>query len=251
VEGQPTPYVKGPKVENYSTSAVRTLQLIEYFSHQQRPLRAHEIAKHFQWQTSSTAQILKSLVHEAYLTFNDRTKLYQPAPRLVTISSAMGAGFTECQQLHSLIEGLSAETGETVALTTRYASVMQVLDVVSPDGSHGYIGAKIPLLNSLAGLSTLSQLTDHEMRRILRRFYVCPGPWGEPEEEVMKHISEIRSEGFGFGGFIEEMSGITLNIPDKLANVPLVLGIAGRQQWSKIDACGIVELVNRRLQEMF
>ncbi|MDB5451556.1 MAG: hypothetical protein JWO33_134, partial [Caulobacteraceae bacterium] len=78
---------------NISKSAIRALDLLEYFAVVKRPLRATDIAHAFNLHPSSTDQLLKTMVDSAYLLIDPLEKLYYPSPRLVRFANWLTSGY--------------------------------------------------------------------------------------------------------------------------------------------------------------
>ncbi|RVT93215.1 IclR family transcriptional regulator [Sphingomonas crocodyli] len=100
-------------------SALRALDVIEYFSANTAPARTVDVSEALGIPNSSADEILRTLAKRGYLCFNRTTKRYAPSYKIVGTANAIEQGFFGGDRLRSLMTKLRDETGATVCLTTQ------------------------------------------------------------------------------------------------------------------------------------
>ena len=119
---------------NLSKSALRALDLLEFFALRRQPARAAEVARSLAMSHSSADQLLKTLASRAYLIFDGSTKLYWPSPRLLGFAATLERSYFGGSNLQQLIQYLVDETGCSVAISTPVGRLMQLTHFLSPPG---------------------------------------------------------------------------------------------------------------------
>jgi DNA-binding IclR family transcriptional regulator len=154
---------------NLAKSATRALDVLEHFAEVKHPLRATEIARMFGWHSSSTDQLLKTMVDSGYLIFEASRKLYRPSPRLVRFGAWLSADYYGGDRLHRLLGLVHGRSGETVTLAVRQDEAMQVVDVVQPGASQRVPakGLRVPMIGSALGSAYLAARSDTDVRQIV------------------------------------------------------------------------------------
>lgn len=212
-----------------SRSATRALDVLEYFGHVRRPLRAIEIARRLDLHPSTANQLLKTMVDSAHLTFEAVSKTYLPSPRLVRFGGWMVDTYGGDARLLRLIQQVQSASDEVVTLTTPNDIYMQVVDLLGTDfGAADVAGAerglRVSMFGSAIGAAYLSTLPDKEILRLADRARV---PASE-HEAVLKRIARIRQEGYADGPSSHgSIWSLAAPLPGKDLTVPLVLGLAG------------------------
>src|SRR5579859_7494960 len=95
-----------------AVSAIRALDILGEFRRLRRPLRAVELVDALGFPTSSTDQLLKSLVESGHLIFNRRAKTYFPSARLSPFGSWMSGLYFGEDRISRALEEISVATGE-------------------------------------------------------------------------------------------------------------------------------------------
>lgn len=215
---------------NISKSAIRALDVLEYFAIVKRPLRATDIAHALELHPSSTDQLLKTMVDSAYLLIDPMEKLYYPSPRLVRFANWLTSGYYGGENLCRLIETLAAQTGDTVTLSAPHGAWLQIVDVAEPVTSPGLIrkGSRAAVLTSTIGEAFLAAQTDHEVTRWIRR---TPEARRMDDGEIRILLDSLRAPreaGYVCGLSDEnQLFSIAMALPRPAAGALLVLGLAG------------------------
>jgi DNA-binding IclR family transcriptional regulator len=209
-----------------SRSAIRALDVLEYFGQARRPLRAIEISHALELHPSTANQLLKTMVDSGHLVFDARGKTYLPSHRLASFSAWMVESYGGDERLRGLVRQVQAATGEIVTLTAPNDLFMQVLDQagLGPSGLPTERGLRVSVFGSAVGAAYLSALGDGEIARLAKRARL---PAAEVEE-TLATVARIRRDGFADGPSID---GAVWSLAAPLTGegflAPLVLGLAG------------------------
>jgi DNA-binding IclR family transcriptional regulator len=212
-----------------SRSATRALDLLELFGRAQRPLRAIEISRALEMHSSTTNQLLKTMVDSAHLVFDARAKTYLPSPRLTEFSAWIVESYGADGRLRKLVEELHAQTGLVVTVTTPNDLFMQIVDAEIPgipgDERLPERGLQVSIFGSAIGSAYLSTLEDDAVLRIAHRARI-----GEEDMRSLVDMAHrIRDEGFAEGpaAMDERTWSLAMPLPAQGLHVPAVLGLAG------------------------
>lgn len=232
--GLPTDSIQNPgSKKNLSKSATRALDILEYFAMVGRPLRAVDIAQAFDFHTSSTDQLLKTLVDSAYLIFDSGKKLYYPSPRLVNFGSWLSANYFGEDRICRLLQSVHEMSGNIVTLSIRYGAFMQIVDVIEPLAQAGTImkGLRVPITESIIGTAFLAAHSDKEVIRIAGQVTTQTGRKLSVSElkELLKRVNATRSSGYVSGPavVVAEPWALAVALPPPAFGMTMVLGLAG------------------------
>jgi DNA-binding IclR family transcriptional regulator len=212
-------------MRNFAKSASRALDVLELFAVEQRPLGATEVAQALDLPGSSADQLLKTMTHAAYVSFDATSKRYYPSPRLAPFAGWLLQEYFGDNRLHALIDDLQRRVGGPVVLATRFDTVMQVVDVV---GAAIPKGMTIPL-TSVPGIAFLSSRSDGDVRSIIKRAVLYGMCSAKAADEVMLQTDLARTRGFACGRSVDLQGWtVALTLPEGPAGVPLVLSLGTR-----------------------
>lgn len=229
-----------------SRSAIRALDVLEYFGEAQRPLRAIEISHALKLHSSTTDQLLKTMVDSGHLAFEARAKTYLPSHRLASFSIWIVESYGGDERLRGLVRDVQAATGEIVTLTTPNDLFMQVVDQAGtgPSGRPAERGLRVSVFGSAVGAAYLSTLTDSEITRLADRARLSAG-------EVLKALASagrIRREGFAQEPTPDgDIWSIAAPLIGGDFPVPLVLGLAGPEDRVRPNSGGLQEVMRLAL----
>ncbi len=150
-------------------AAARTLDVIELFSRELRPLRLSEIADLLDAPVSSCFQLLKTLERRGYV-YALRLKSYYPTKQLLQKAEAIAAHDPIIMLLAPALEKLRDETGESVVLGQRSGDHVVMLEVI--ESPHlirftGHPGAVREMHCSALGKALLAEMTTEERNACL------------------------------------------------------------------------------------
>jgi DNA-binding IclR family transcriptional regulator len=214
-----------------SRSATRALDVLECFGKERRWLKAIEIARMLALQGSSANQLLKTMVDSAHLVFDARHKTYFPSPRLVGFTTLISEEFGTDDRLRLLVDDLYARTGLSVTLTTPNDLSMQILYIEMPAAQRTERGLRIDIFGSAIGSAYLASLSNREIRALVLRAGHAP----DAIAGILQEAFKVRQDGYADGsGPDPEIWTIAFSLPPVSAPFPLVLGVAGDVQETKM-----------------
>ncbi len=178
-------------------SVSRAFEFLEYFRLERRPLSLKAMVDRFGYPLVSTADILKSLLHLGYLSFDVKSKTYLPTPRLFELSSWISQELLDPFDLMKDLQGLHESSGLAVLLGT--TNDVELQTIVNLDGGQVIYGrARRCLFTSGTGVALLSALDDEIVER-LYRLAATRGFFNRNElrlDDVRLDIAAVRRRGY-------------------------------------------------------
>jgi DNA-binding IclR family transcriptional regulator len=153
-------------------SALRVLELLEFFAEWRRPASVKEIAQSLAIPQSSTSVLLKSLKESGYFDHDPRTGMYAPNVRLSLATGWIEEQLYSEQSLLRMMERVLAETGHTVMIGTRqgvHVRYLHVLQATRAGSFQSKSGLLRPLFRSATGKMLLTTLPERDIGRLLRQ----------------------------------------------------------------------------------
>jgi DNA-binding IclR family transcriptional regulator len=216
-------------------SCARVVEIFEFFREATAPVRGIDIARALGIPTSSTNELLKTLVDAGYVAFNHRTKRYGPSFRLASLGIKLSQTFFAGSRLYDLIQAIHEATHETVALTVQNGFHMQFVDFVFGSyfnpGLHAH-GAKIRMVGSSAGGALLTLMSREEVIEIAKYATRLETP-KQRMSSVQRIIGDVQStKQRGFSVSDETMHppgiiSIAMPLPVRPMNAPMIVGLGG------------------------
>jgi DNA-binding IclR family transcriptional regulator len=214
-----------------SKSALRALDVLEYFARRQSPARAIEVAESLRLHTSSADQLLKTLVTRAYLIFDPETKRYHPSPRLLGFATFLDNIYFGSDRLRSLMDGLVRRTGYVTVLSTPAGRHMRLIQFLAPSGKFyaRLPGRPFPIFGSAAGSAILATWPRTTVRDLIAQSQDQLGPLAATPDVILAQLSEVRANGHAFGGAYEiaEKCSIAIALPPAKFGTELTLSLRG------------------------
>lgn len=183
-------------------SAVRALQVLEFFEQIQRPAGLQEIANAMQWPTSSTSVLIKTLCEMGYLNRHSDNHKFAPTMRQPLLGGWIRAGHADGHALAGLVREARRTTGLSTVLSTRhghhvqyiYVQLAQAKDYVSRSPSSGTLR---PICRCAAGITMLTRDGDESVKLIARTTAAMEG---RPINQVqlMQRVADARTDGFAW-----------------------------------------------------
>lgn len=208
-----------------SRSATRALDVLELFGRLRRPLRAVEIERALGMQSSTTNQLLKTMVDSAHLVFTARDKTYQPSPRLSAFATWIHEIYAADGRLSELVATLQARTGMVVTVSTPNDLFMQVVELASPMAQEAERGLQVSVFGSAVGSAYLALLQDVEIRRLAQRARIPASQF----QAILDEVAGIRASGYADGAITgSPYWSVAMPLAAQPTRLPIVLGLAGR-----------------------
>ncbi|MBV1918244.1 MAG: helix-turn-helix domain-containing protein [Sphingomonadaceae bacterium] len=216
-----------------SRSATRALDVLELFGRVRRALRAMEISRELDMHSSTTNQLLKTMVDSAHLAFDAQAKTYLPSSRLAAFSTWIVESYGADGRLRGLVEEIHAHSGMVATVTTPNDLFMQIVDAVIPNATEGNDalperGLQVSILGSAIGSAYLSTLDEAEIRRIAYRARVTD----DEVDSLLQSASQIRADGYAVGPTATngDLWSLAMPLPAQGLRVPAVVGLAGPEE---------------------
>lgn len=146
-------------------TAGRTLDLIEVFASERRPLSLSELARAINAPVSSCYALVRTLEHRGYLhSLNARRSLY-PTKRLLRNAERIAEHDPLTESVWPVLRALAGKTDETILLGKRVGTRIAFIEVIESSRGVRYsaeVGDTHPLHASAMGKAILSRLTPAE-----------------------------------------------------------------------------------------
>jgi DNA-binding IclR family transcriptional regulator len=236
-------------------SAARTLEVLELFHEERRPLRLNYIFQKLSYPQSSTTGLLKSMSIMGYLKYDRHTRTYFPTPRVAALGDWVNHFVYGRGDLLDIVQFVFERTNETVAVSSQNDIFIQHIRVVQPD--HGY---KIPipegsmrvLTHSAPGLALMSRMENKTVDRICRQInaYVDDPAHRADVGQVSEHIAEIRRTGYSvLAAFpFPQASSVAMLLPQTAHGASLTLGVGGLNERIMRNRARIVEVLDEAVR---
>lgn len=249
-DGNPTSLHEAQVVK----SAVRTLEILEYFDEVRQPLNVVGIAAALGYPQSSAAALLRSLTAMGYLHFDRKKRTYMPTDRVPFLGSWVNPPLFEDGALPRLVSAIGRRTAQMVVLAARNRDMAQYIHVRNAPGEvphHIKIGQMRALATSGVGQILLSTMDDKEIRRLYHRMNAYATAPAEKTDiaELLKQMSGIRLRGYTFSRnrVVEGFGVIAVPVPSGGSSPPLALGVCGLCDVLEAREAEILELVREEL----
>lgn len=217
-------------------SAVRALEILEYFDDVRREAGVGEVASALRYPQSSTSYLLKTLTCMGYLDFQAATRTYKPTPRVALLGAWIsGAAITD-GTLIRLMREIGEKTGQSVVLSARhgiYAQYIHVIEVKNDFPMHVPIGTCRLLVWSAAGFALLSEESERNIAALVLRTNAETEPPAARIDvrRVLSNVASFRARGHFFSNELVTPKGghIAMRLPGELSQGrALVIGVSGR-----------------------
>ncbi len=146
-------------------TAGRTLDLIEVFASERRPLSLSELARAINAPVSSCYALVRTLEHRGYIhSLNSRRSLY-PTKRLLRNAERIAEHDPLTESVWPVLRALADKTDETILLGKRLGGRIAFIEVIESTRGVRYsaeVGDSHPLHASAMGKAILSRLSPGE-----------------------------------------------------------------------------------------
>jgi len=173
-------------------TADRTLDLVELFARDQRPLNLSEMAELMGIPVSSAHGLVKTLQARGYLYEINRKQGYFPTKKLAVMTNSISRAIPLLDKLEPHLSQLRDDSEETVVLAKQQGDLVTYLDVFECNQSVRFspISGEMKHLHSTAsGKAILASMPNHEREMFLRR---APLEWRTPN--TITDVERLRQE---------------------------------------------------------
>lgn len=212
-------------------SALRVLEVLDYFATARRPSSVSEIARALGYPQSSTSMLVSTLIEQGYLAEGADRKV-APSVRVALLGRWVDARVTD-GRIHRLMQDLGQETGETILLGIpgdTSAIYVDAVPATNPMRLHIPPGTTRPIEASGVGLMLLSAMDEAEIaRRVARAAAVRPPGQRVALAAVMAEVGDIRRLGFSrsLDRVVPGAGIVCVLLPQAVHEHPVALGIGG------------------------
>src|SRR5690606_26324331 len=152
-------------------SAVRVMQVLEYFDSVRRAATVTEVARALTYPVSSTSMRLNSLLDMGYLEQNAQ-RAYLPTSRVTLLGFWIAPNLDQDSQILRMMDELGTATGQTIVLGVASRALVKYIHVVPATRTlrmHVSPGATRPLAISGTGRLFLSTRSEMDVRQAVFR----------------------------------------------------------------------------------
>ena len=206
------------------------LAVVRYLSAASTPVGVSRIARDLGLNASTCFNLLKTLVHERLVTFDEATKTYRIGLGLVELAKGALETASYARLVHPHLESLAATHRVTATLWHRASDERVVLvDRADNDATmrvHMNVGQRLPVYISALGRSIAahSGLTRIELRR-----HVDALRWDDPPsfDSYLRSVEEAANKGYAVdaGSYVRGVTSVSSAVLDS-AGAP-VMAISG------------------------
>lgn len=215
-------------------SAVRVLEILEYFQRERSPRQLKDICEALGYPQSSGTVLLKNLVALGYLSHDRATRGYFPTLKVGGLGDWVEHALFGQGQIFEIMRDLHSATGEAVSVALQndvYMQYIRVIQSIHPLRFHTEEGSMRPLTLSATGWMLMSTHPDREVDRLIRRANIATAEQAlrQPMDLMMQRIREVRASGTAYAENVPLLGGATLCVmlPMKVQGRPVVLGMGG------------------------
>ena len=227
-------------------SAGRVFEVLELFDAERQAMTATAIARALKYPASSTVALLKSIVNLGYLSHDPSERTYFPTIQLAAVSRWLEDSFFVEGHLLELMDELAAAAGDPVMLSWQSELAMQFVRVNAPDkgtarSQIGGPGARLPLFESVVGLTALTLKRDVEIAQLAERCQAQDSKVDLPA--AMEQVRSFRSLGYGIGVDLHATGTSTVAWPlrHRRSSRCIVVSVSGATERIKAETRNIVQ----------
>lgn len=182
-------------------SADRVVFLLEIFAREKRPLRFSELLSRSEIPKSSLSALLKTLQDSDYLFFNPETQAFYPTNQWRILFDQIFQGDPLKDFPESILEYLSAETGETALLARLAPGSVCYVKVREPDRVVRFSakpGDTRPVYSTSSGRAILSSFSKSALEAYCSglAFERYTGLTVASEAELIRKVRHEREQGW-------------------------------------------------------
>ncbi|WP_420996325.1 IclR family transcriptional regulator [Cupriavidus sp. 30B13] len=219
------------KMRDGAGSFSRSLEVLELFSIEQRPLTVGTVAARLGYPQSSTSVLLNQLAQRGYLTHQRADRTYFPTARVMFLGMWMQHHFRHGENLGRMVEAIATATGRIVRLGMQNGLQVQYVrtEAGRPVNLDLLPGQLRPLCRSAVGKMLLSTKTRDEVQRLVRHINAVETDYEEPVdfETLWAELETSRRTGFAesVDGVLRGNSAVAMLIPSQGWDVPLSISV--------------------------
>lgn len=218
----------------------RSLEVLELFAVEQRPLTVGEIANRLGYPQSSTSVLLHGLSDLGYLQHERHARTFVPTLRVSFLGMWLHQRSLAQGNLLAFMEDIASRSGQVAMLGMQNGIYAQYIHIVSARTSRVGLkpGLLRPICRSAIGKVLLSTLPNDQVLRIVRNVNATDGDFEEPVDSkvLLDELDECRNKGFAYSvdSVTPGSSVIAMRLPVELSGQSLAVGL-GVNTWELQD----------------
>lgn len=231
-------------------SAVRVLQVLDYFRTERQPRSLKDICEALDYPQSSGTVLLKNLTQMGYLSYDRPSRLYFPTLRVAALGDWISEALFGQGQVFEVMRDLHSATGEAVSIALEndvYMQYIRVIQSIHPLRFHTEEGLMRPLTQSATGWMLMTTRQDRELERLIRRANIATPDRGarQPLELMMQRVHQARRDGYAYAENIPVQGGATvcMLLPVTVQGRAAVIGIGGALERIKPQKEALLKLL--------
>lgn len=198
-------------------------------------------------------RILQSLVAEAFLIQDERTRRYKLGTAIFELGLAAPSPLDHLVELRPMLQDLAERIGDTAYLMMRRGD--EVICLAHAEGAspiRAYVievGEIRPITASLAGICMLAESPDDEVEKVISRTAQATSRFGDSTPTyVRRQVADARAHGYCLSRevLLKTATGISATVPN--ANGPSFLGISLSAVTSRVPDRRVKDLVRELLK---
>jgi IclR family transcriptional regulator, acetate operon repressor len=208
------------------------LDLIELFARDRAPKTLTQVAVQLGVPKSSTFNLLRTLLVRGYVYEVRQRAGYYPTRRLYDLALDIAEGDPVAARIHSELEALARQTGETVILAARHGDQVVYVDVIESSAPVRYAaraGDHRPVYATSGGKAILSTYEEPQLSELLASFTYVRHRLGTVGDAgaLARDLAASRERGWfsNLSEFTPDVTGIGL--PLTVAGRRFGLSVAG------------------------
>lgn len=230
-------------------SAVRVLEVLEYFDSIQREASVSEVARALGYPVSSTSVLLQSLAERGYVE-QDVRRMYRPTPRVALLGAWIDPQLAPDGPVMQMMKEFGEKTGETIILAVPRGMAVRYIYVVPATKTlrmHVGPGTLRPLATSGFGRVFMAAMPDEEVRQIVFRYNAQQAHDGARLSlaAVRRDVQTIRAAGHSVS--IDRISAgagvVAVLLPQPAGATQMAVGIGGSSQAIRANAAAFAALI--------
>ena len=208
------------------------LGVLRYLAASGTPVGVTRIARDLELNSSTCFNLLKTLVHEGLVTFDERTKTYAIGIGLVELAKGALEQASFVRLLRPQLEAIASEHQVTATLwqPSRHDRVVLVELAANPATMrvHMSIGQRLPMYIAALGrcMAAYSDLTEDELRSVIEALR-----WENPPtfEEYWSEVQQVRDRGYAVdnGNYVRGVTTVSAPVVDAQNRAIMAISAVG------------------------
>lgn len=208
------------------------LAVVRYLAASGAPVGVTRVARDLELNSSTCFNILKTLVHEGLVTFDDATKTYSIGIGLVQLAKGALEQSSYVRLLRPHLEALAAEHRVTATLWQRGREERVVLVDLADNPAamrvHMSIGQRLPMYIAALGrcMAAYSELPEKQLRERISTLRWENAP---SFDEYFAEVQQVRERGYAVdnGNYVKGVTTVSAPVVDASSRAVMAMSAVG------------------------